>query len=811
MPFDTMRWMVSRHPGRVVAAWVLVTLAVVLAAPDLTRLSAEGQARMLPRDAESVRAAELIAGAWPEEAYHSMVVVGLHRPAGLTEADRAFARDLSRGFVHPQPPANVIRVLGPESRPEVAGRLSSADGTLQLVAAQLATSFVSPSTQEVVRRLQERAGALPPPPGLEILWSGDAVVGRDYMHNVKVSLDRAAAATVFLLLGVLLAVYRSLWLALVPLATIGVGLLISRGVLAWMYLAGWEISPLVELFLVVILFGCGTDFCLFLSWRFGEHWNPTNPSGAMRATLRRSVGPLLTSAFTVIAGLSLMGTTRFKLFSATGPSVALGLALTLVATLTLTPALLVLLARHRPRAFAGLTAPPSGIWNEVGRRVLARPVLAWLLTILVMLPPAVLGLRTAFIMDMLSEMSGRTAAVRGLNLIAEKFGPGSVAPLTVVLTAEGDLRQSEGLALIDDVSRLLSHQKRLAEVRSATQPLGSPEPLGPARLASRLAEVNDGFAKMADGAQQLQNGLTQGAAKLRTAILLEGLTGVSLTGTPAPSRAGPGAPEPAGEAAPALKPGADTAASGLRQATSALLGLSRLPVGTANIPSSADPTTPIQGQGPREQMLRELTRAADGAQQIADGARRARRELSSILADPSAAGPGPAPDHAGDRAREPGAPGELRRLHLADGRLARIDVVQADRMFSARAMEEVDELRRRLRDYLGEMQDRDGLRPAVAIGGGNAESADTQNLTRRDQYQTWVLIPLGVFLILVVSLRDVWACLNLVATMVLTYAFALGVTHLVFVTAWGPRGWTGRSPSSCSCSWWPSASTTTSS
>ena len=44
-----------------------------------------------------------------------------------------------------------------------------------------------------------------------------------------------------------------------------------------MILAGWEISPLVELFLIAILFGTGTDFCLFLSWRFAEHWNPRQP------------------------------------------------------------------------------------------------------------------------------------------------------------------------------------------------------------------------------------------------------------------------------------------------------------------------------------------------------------------------------------------------------------------------------------------------------------------------------------------------------------------------------------------------------
>ena len=111
---------------------------------------------------------------------------------------------------------------------------------------------------------------------------------------------------------------------MVPLATIGVSLVIARGVLAWLVLAGWEISPLVELFLVAILFGSGTDFCLFVSWRFAENWNAANPAGAMRMTLRRAIVALLTSAGTVIIGLMLMGTTRFKLFSSTGPSVAIG-------------------------------------------------------------------------------------------------------------------------------------------------------------------------------------------------------------------------------------------------------------------------------------------------------------------------------------------------------------------------------------------------------------------------------------------------------------------------------------------------------
>ena len=50
------------------------------------------------------------------------------------------------------------------------------------------------------------------------------------------------------------------------------------------------------------------------------------------------------------------------------------------------------------------------------------------------------------------------------------------------------------------------------------------------------------------------------------------------------------------------------------------------------------------------------------------------------------------------------------------------------------------------------------------------------------------MVPIGVFLVLLVTLRDPLACFNLVGTMILTYAFALGATHLVFVTCLGAQG-----------------------
>ena len=603
---DAIQTFVSRRPMWVVTFWLGAAVGIGCFSPNLTRLAAEAQASMLPPDAESIRAEELVNQSWPDQAYDGMAVAVLHRAGGLTSADREYSRRLAKRFQGAGKPAEITAVLGPESQSEIADRLKSQDGTVELVAVTLSSSFVAPVSHEIVGWMERQASAkdLAAPAGLEIRWTGDAVIGRDYMANVQTSLDRAAVATVVLLLLVLLAVYRSFWLALVPLLTIGASLLISRGVLAWMMVAGWEISPLVELFLIAILFGTGTDFCLFLSWRYAEHLNPNNPAGSMRVTLARSFRALLTSAGTIIIGLLLMGTTKFKLFSSTGPSVALALGVALLATLTLTPALLVMLARVRPRAFVGLAGTSREFWEKLGRAAMARPLRSWACTVIVMVPLTIVGLRTHFIQDLLSELPESTASARDFGLVSSKFDPGMLAPLTVVLESDTDLHGSEGLALIDDVSRLLSHQRRLSEVRSATQPLGSPQPLARARLASRLGEVNDGFHQLSDGARLLRNGLTEGAAKLRAAIWLEHATGLSLTGKAV------AATEPKSDASVNHAHTRETLASGLKKA-SAMLQWSPAMSATSKLPAIAQAfdsmkegtpknTGIAQGMGPAE-------------------------------------------------------------------------------------------------------------------------------------------------------------------------------------------------------------------
>ena len=335
-------------------------------------------------------------------------------------------------------------------------------------------------------------------------------------------------------------------------------------------------------------------------------------------------------------------------------------------------------------------------------------------------------------------------------------------------------------------------------MRSATQPLGSPQPLARARIVSRLGEVNDGFHQLSDGAGLLKRGLAEGAAKLKAALWLEEKTGLNLTGSRRTTA------QPKSDQAVNRAHTGDTVKAGLKQASSLLQVNPGMPVtylpalgraaGTLAVPdtkaAAARSTDGASGAAaalkPQEMLLRELTRAADGAAQIADGMMRANREVTAILNDPVGR-------RALDRLliddRTVHDNPELLRSFAAyitpDGLRARIDLTQADRIFSHDAMDQVLTLRRRLNDYLGEYQ---GIHVQAKIAGSNAESADIRALTHNDQVQSWFIVPIGVFLVLIVALRDPLACVNLVATMVLTYAFALGATHLVFVTILGAAG-----------------------
>src|SRR5207253_11093734 len=107
--------------------------------------------------------------------------------------------------------------------------------------------------------------------GLRLYTTGAAGVGRDLNKVCGDSLEDTSLATVILVVVVLLCVYRAPLLALVPLITIAVSVWVSLKLLALTTLVpGVHLVNISKIFAIVILYGAGTDYCLFLISRYRE-------------------------------------------------------------------------------------------------------------------------------------------------------------------------------------------------------------------------------------------------------------------------------------------------------------------------------------------------------------------------------------------------------------------------------------------------------------------------------------------------------------------------------------------------------------
>src|SRR5262249_5930547 len=100
----------------------------------------------------------------------------------------------------------------------------------------------------------------------------------------------------------------------------------------------------------------------------------------------------------------------------------------------------------------------------------------WTVSVLLLLPLAILGLHITPAYKPTGELSAQSPSIQGMGAIQKHFTLGETGPLTVMLSAAADWDTPEGRELASQVSSALSHIENVAEVRSLTQPLGQPLP-----------------------------------------------------------------------------------------------------------------------------------------------------------------------------------------------------------------------------------------------------------------------------------------------------------------------------------------------
>lgn len=480
------RWI---HDWRwlVISAWLAAVVVLRIVAPRWEQVAMDGDLEYLPAYTTTVRAAQLNHEAFPDDKSKSQIVLVFARDAGeLSAEDRQFALNLGHDVEHT--PGLGIVDIWTEKTPVVGAQLPSLDGRAGRVIVRLTNEFMATDNIRVlaeVKRIvaEHRAQA---PAGLRVGITGSAAIGGDMLAAAAESVANTHYTTIVLVTLTLLLIYRSLWLALVPLVTIGVAAATSLDLLA--LLAEWSRShpgawPVIrvftttQIFVVVLLFGAGTDFCLFLTARFREERAAgKDEREAVAFSLAGVGGALVASAFTTILGLAMMGFAQFGKFTYSGPSIAVSLAVTLVACLTLVPALL----STRLGAAVGRSDSQEDVrwqswWERIAAAILRRPGTILAVSLLVAAPLAWVGWNVGVTYDLLGELSPERASRQGTALLRRHFPPGDVGPLVVLAEhPDGNLDSVDGQFLIAELAKPLDDLEAVAHVRSLYRPTGAP-------------------------------------------------------------------------------------------------------------------------------------------------------------------------------------------------------------------------------------------------------------------------------------------------------------------------------------------------
>jgi RND superfamily putative drug exporter len=324
--------------------------------------------------------------------------------------------------------------------------IPSADGKAILINAQLDFAVadanidgepIFPKIIEFIREDMEKEFSSA---GITTHLTGPAGLFADLFEAFGSIDTRLLQTTLIVVAIILIVVYRSPVLWILPLFTAASALGIATMIVY--YLAREDIIDLngqTQGILDVLVLGAATDYALLLIARYREELHQHQSRfEAMKIALRGVVEPIIASGSTVIAGLMVLLLSDLSSNRGLGPVGSIGIASSMLAVLTLLPALLIVFGRwifwpKIPR-FGDVDEKLSGIWSKVGSLVDRRPKAVWISTALALLIFA--GFSTTLKSDGLSQSEAfttRTDSVIGLEKLGEHFPSGEGTPVEIVV------------------------------------------------------------------------------------------------------------------------------------------------------------------------------------------------------------------------------------------------------------------------------------------------------------------------------------------------------------------------------------------
>ena len=424
-----------------IIVWVVLAGAGVVLHARLGEVTAAGQSSFLPAHSQSTRVVSLLKSKFHGGENIPLFVL-FDRPSGLTAGDRAaigrIGTRLQRlGLDGATPVFDPLTTAGKDLLPRGLG-LVSPDGQAAIVALGINAArrnAVSDSVARIHKLLRTAT-----PPGLGAYITGPAGLAADLERIAAKAGTTLLIVTVALVLILLLAIYRAPVMAVLPLIVVGAAYFVVSGIVY--FLADGHLIKVDSegtLLLLVLIFGAGTDYSLLLVHRYREALGAGAPAlEALRQGTQVSAPAIAASGSTVIAAMLVLMFASLESTRWLGPVLAIGVAVMLIASFTLMPAVL---SAFGGRVFWPRRLPRSAEHHVVWTRVadLVRRRAGTLATVIV------IGLGLLACGNLLSHSTigvgqgqiGVTNYSTGTKILNRHFPAGLSGPL-ILLVQKGD-------------------------------------------------------------------------------------------------------------------------------------------------------------------------------------------------------------------------------------------------------------------------------------------------------------------------------------------------------------------------------------
>lgn len=475
----------SSRKGRwiTLAIWVLLVGVLSSIFPIVNKVTDNG-AENLPDSKMSIQAEKIAKQQFPNETGTPLLVVW-YRDGGLVNQDYQLISKLYKKLEQdPLTYQNFIPPLG-KMPPQALTASASEDGTsivtpifmkkdastdeLKDNLKELKTYYQQLGSEKVLDKKLSKSG-------LHVRFTGPVGISTDASALFSQADIKLLIATVMLVLVLLILLYRSPILAIIPLIGVGfaygvtspiLGLLAKEGIIT--------VDSQAVSIMTVLLFGAGTDYCLFLVSKYREYLLVEDDKfKALQQAIRHSGGAILVSAITVVLSLCTLLLAQFGSYHRFAVPFSLVILIMGMAALTLLPALLSIFGRGAfypfiPRTEAmtrefekkkGKTirkrTAHSRFSIKLGNWVTGRPWTVILTSVIILGVLACFTPRIQYTQNLLDSFPKDMASREGFDIMADHFSPGELAPVQVIVDTEGksiDLKERlNKLSFVDSVS-----------------------------------------------------------------------------------------------------------------------------------------------------------------------------------------------------------------------------------------------------------------------------------------------------------------------------------------------------------------------